>query len=271
MAINKQESHRKNKTLEQEYGIERANEIHKKLSEGQKKRWKNPQFRNHLIDKLKKRKVYWGEKISLATKGKKNPFYGKHHTMETKMKLEKNIYSKIRNKTYKEIYGDKKALEIIEQKKLSRKFSEINLIKEKEKAKKISETKKRLISEGKLNPRKGERKHSFPERILKEIIEKNNLPFNYTGNGMIWFKGTTQSFNPDFLSKNPKHIIEVFGDYWHNLPESKSRDRERLETYSRYGYKTLIIWEHELVPRWKKNLTKEQIINKINGFLNGNE
>ena len=35
---------------------------------------------------------------------------------------------------------------------------------------------------------------------------------------------------------------------------------ERLETYSKYGYKTLIVWEHEL-----KN--QNEVTNKINNFL----
>lgn len=102
-----------------------------------------------------------------------------------------------------------------------------------------------------------------PEKILKGIIEKNNLPFNYVGDGKIWFKGKGTSFNPDFLSKNPKHIIEMFGDYWHNLPGAKKRDIERLKTYKKYGYKTLVIWEHEL-----KN--KGEIVSRINNFLGGN-
>ncbi len=99
-----------------------------------------------------------------------------------------------------------------------------------------------------------------PEKKMLQIIKENNLPFNYVGNGNIWFKGKNHSFNPDFLSKNPKHIIEVFGDYWHNLPNAKKRDRERLKTYKQYGYKTLVIWEHEL-----KN--KNNVLNKIGRFL----
>jgi len=103
-------------------------------------------------------------------------------------------------------------------------------------------------------------KPTKPEKIMIEIIKKNNLPFNYVGNGKIWFKGFKTMFNPDFLSKNPKYIIEVDGDYWHNLPNVKQKDERRIKTYFKYGYKTLIVWEHEL-----KN--KEQVINKIKGFI----
>lgn len=104
-------------------------------------------------------------------------------------------------------------------------------------------------------------KPNKPEKIMIELIEKNNFPFNYTGNGKMWFKGENYMFNPDFLSKNPKHIIEVFGDYWHR--NTQKRDKERLETYSRYGYKTLVIWEHEL-----KN--SNNVLNKIREFLTQN-
>lgn len=93
-----------------------------------------------------------------------------------------------------------------------------------------------------------------PEKIMKGLIEKNNLPFNYVGNGRIILGG----FNPDFLSKNPKHIIEVYGDYWHRNDKNHNR---RINTYSKLGYKTLVIWEHEL-----KNPL--EVLSKIKLFIN---
>ncbi len=106
-----------------------------------------------------------------------------------------------------------------------------------------------------------ELKPNKPEKVMIDLIKKNNLPFNYVGDGKIWFRGENNSFNPDFLSKNPKHIIELFGDYWHNRLDAKQRDKERLETYNKYGYNTLVIWEHEL-----KNTL--QVLNKIKRFCN---
>jgi len=100
------------------------------------------------------------------------------------------------------------------------------------------------------------KKPNKPETTLMKLIEKNNLPFNYVGNRGVIIGG----FNPDFLSKNPKHIIEMFGDYWHNLPNVRERDKKRLKAYKEYGYKTLIIWEHEL-----NNLGS--VVNKINKFI----
>ena len=99
-----------------------------------------------------------------------------------------------------------------------------------------------------------------PERIMINLIQQNNLNFIYVGDGKKFIKGENSSFNPDFLSKNQKYIIEVFGDYWHNLSDHKKRDKERLKTYSKEGYKTLIIWQHEL----KK---PNKVVNKIQEFI----
>jgi len=151
----------------------------------------------------------------------------------------KEMTSRLRKgKTYEEVFGKIKADEIRKKKKIAALRSFNN--NRKESIKIINKV----------------------ENKLKNILEKNNLPFNYVGNGKIWFRGETQAFNPDFLSKNPKHIIELFGDYWHNREDMKLRDKERLETYSKYGYKTLIIWEHEL-----NNLSTIKIVNKIKEFI----
>jgi G:T-mismatch repair DNA endonuclease (very short patch repair protein) len=85
-------------------------------------------------------------------------------------------------------------------------------------------------------------KPNKPEKIMMQIIKENKFPFNYVGDGKIIIDG----FNPDFLSKNPKHIIEVFGDYWHRRKEAIERDKQKLRVYTSLGYKTLIVWEYEL-------------------------
>lgn len=157
-------------------------------------------------------------KISVATSGENNPFYRKTHPQELKNQIYRNV---------------SKAL------------------KEKMKDEKYKQEWLKKMREGIKRPTK-------PERIIINLIKENNLPFNYVGDGAIWFKGYGTLFNPDFLSKNPKHIIEVFGDYWHR--NTQENDRKRLETYLKYGYKTLVIWEHEL-----KN--PNQVLNKINGFI----
>jgi G:T-mismatch repair DNA endonuclease (very short patch repair protein) len=103
-------------------------------------------------------------------------------------------------------------------------------------------------------------KPNKPEKILINLIQKNNLPFNYVGDSNFWLRGEFGAFNPDFLSKNPRHIIEVYGDYWHNREDVKKRDIGRIKTYEKYGYKTLVIWEHELK-------SPSQVLTKIQEFI----
>lgn len=80
--------------------------------------------------------------------------------------------------------------------------------------------------------------------------------YKFTGDGGIILGG----FNPDFINCNgQKKIIELYGDYWHNKKELISRDKRRLKTYKKYGYKLLIIWEHELKD-------PEKVISKIMEF-----
>jgi len=48
---------------------------------------------------------------------------------------------------------------------------------------------------------------------------------------------------PDFININGrKALIELYGDYWHK----GENPEDRIAVFGRYGYPTLIIWEHEL-------------------------
>lgn len=154
-------------------------------------------------------------------------------------------------KTNKEIYGIEKAKQIGE--KLSRNHRKFNTPEQIEKTKRVwdnedfrNKTIKNMLKNKKIFPR---------EQILFDIIKRNNLPFNYVGNGQIVMNG----FCPDFLSKNPKHIIELYGDRHYNK-ESKARDKKRIKAYSSFGYKTLIINNWDLDK-------EEKIVNKIKEFI----
>ena len=89
--------------------------------------------------------------------------------------------------------------------------------------------------------------HQFPnksEKLLNKLLQEILLKeYEYVESGDVILGG----FNPDFININgQKKIIELYGDYWHNKPDYKERDKRRIKTYTKYGYKTLIIWEHEL-------------------------
>jgi len=49
----------------------------------------------------------------------------------------------------------------------------------------------------------------------------------------------------DFFIK-PNLIIEVDGDYWHNLPKVKERDKRQTLFLEEEGYKVLHLWEKEI-------------------------
>ena len=61
-----------------------------------------------------------------------------------------------------------------------------------------------------------------------------------------------ENINPDFVESNGRKIaIEVFGDYYHNPLLKKglkwSRTQPgREEIFKKYGWKSLILWEHEI-------------------------
>jgi len=86
-----------------------------------------------------------------------------------------------------------------------------------------------------------------PERKLIELLKDSKLPYEYTGDYSVIIGNK----NPDFVNVNgQKKIIELFGDYWHS-PKNKhlrwhSTEKGTKEVYSKYGFKTLVIWQHEL-------------------------
>jgi len=161
-------------------------------------------------------------------------------------------------KTYEEIYGKKKA------RKIKEKMCKMR------KGVKKSDKHKQAISIAHLNRTEEEkaehikkilknRKMSPNEVIMNNIIKENNLPFNYTGDGKVVFNG----FCPDFLSKNPKYIIELFGQR-HYSPYDKKRDKRRFKAYSSLGYKTLVIYNWEFDESHNRRIN---IINKIKEFI----
>lgn len=72
---------------------------------------------------------------------------------------------------------------------------------------------------------------------------------------------------PDFAAINGrKKLIELFGDYYHGESMTgisrKHHEQERVAHFTKYGYQTLIIWEHEL-----KDI--ETLKSKLRGNQNG--
>lgn len=92
------------------------------------------------------------------------------------------------------------------------------------------------------------------EKSLIELIKKYNLPYKYVGDGTTFIGGKV----PDFMNHNgEKKLIELVGDFWH-IPEEI---QEKVEHYAKYGYKTLVIWEHDV-----NSLPEKEIAERIRSF-----
>lgn len=95
-----------------------------------------------------------------------------------------------------------------------------------------------------------------PEKYLLGLL-KELFPgeYEFTGDFKFWLDGR----NPDFMNVNgKKKLIELFGDYWHKDDDPK----DRIDHYKRFGFDTLVIWEHELE-------NKNKLVNKLEKFHNG--
>ena len=92
-------------------------------------------------------------------------------------------------------------------------------------------------------------KPNKPERALMKLINNQNLPFRYAGNGSLRIGG----LNPDFVSTDDsKRVIELFGEVYHDPDKAffnvnwKRQYWGRMIHYSQLGYRCLIIWDYEL-------------------------
>jgi len=77
------------------------------------------------------------------------------------------------------------------------------------------------------------------EKILYSLIDSLcPSQWEYTGN----FSFTLGGKSPDFLNKDTKQLIELFGDYWHK----NDVPNDRINFFKKFGYDCLVVWEHEL-------------------------
>ncbi len=114
------------------------------------------------------------------------------------------------------------------------------------------------------------RRPTKPEQKLKEILDKY-FPGEFGYNGDFSLHTLLIGLVPDFINLNGKKLlIEVFGDYWHTkrIRNWHATEQGRKDIYSQLGYKTLIIWEHELISKkLENNLMEEEIAGKIRNFM----
>jgi len=92
-----------------------------------------------------------------------------------------------------------------------------------------------------VKPNKSEKQLN---RLLQESLPKE---YKFVGDGQIFING----FVPDFININgQKKLIEFFGSFWHSKKwigrTKKQEEQRRIKHFAKYGYQTLIVWEHEL-------------------------
>lgn len=220
-----------------------------------KNQWKNPEYRQRMIKKMKGRPS-WIKGLPKEM----HPRFGKRNTFKCKVcgkifqaplhKKRKYCSSKCQGIDYRQrfkgrivTWGDKLSIA----RKKNNPFNWLN--------KDPSFQRKRMKALAS--------KPTKPERILMTLIERNNLPFRYVGDGEVII-GT---LNPDFIHNNGENkIIEVFGRVFHDPETSffsldwKRQVFGRLAYYGQFGYDCLILWDNEIND-------ENKVVGQIKSFL----
>lgn len=235
----------KGKTYEETYGKEEAIKLKEKVSISTKKAMKNVPYEKLAYWKGKEMSKTTKEKSSKSHKGKKT-----HEWNESSRKKASESHEKLwKDPEYRrnQIKARKGKKQSEETKEKHRKASK-KLWKDPEFARKVVKAQKR--------------KPTKPEIEFVSILN-NYFPeeFKYVGDGEIWIGGK----NPDFFNINgKKQVIELYGLYWHSFERTgnikEEEEQQRIDHFSKYGYKTLIVWENEL-----ENLNR--LKKKIQSFL----
>jgi len=204
---------------------------------------------------FKNRKITWGDKISKALKGKP----AGHNKLKEYTKL-------LKGKSYEEIYGYKKSLEIKEKiskgnfgKKRSddikKKFSEI----QKKSYKNLSKEEK--IKRAKTcNDAVSKNLHGDGTSIERKVRDslKNRISIQYKKVFVL----NNKLFIPDIYIPKYKLIIECDGVYWHNYPYGLERDKIKDKYFKENGYNVLRLWEHDI-----NKMSKDEIYKYILNYI----
>ena len=93
------------------------------------------------------------------------------------------------------------------------------------------------------------------EEKFQGIVDKNNLPYKYVGDGKFFI----ERYNPDFINTNHAKIaIEVYARYY-KLRNNKSIDewkKDRQEVFNKYGWEIIYFNETEV--------NEKNVLKKIN-------
>jgi len=98
------------------------------------------------------------------------------------------------------------------------------------------------------------RRPNKTEKKLDLLFQKYfPAEFKFVGDGSF----IIENLNPDWIDCNGKKlIIELFGEPWH----AKEEERKRIDTFAKYGFKTLILW-------WKDTRNEKLVIEKVRNLI----
>jgi DNA mismatch endonuclease (patch repair protein) len=180
-----------------------------------------------------------------------------HHSEETLQKMRKpkseegrkNMRlaklgkpNKNKGKTLEEILGIERAIDF---KRNSRKPKSEDFKRNLRKPK-SEEAKRRMrkpkSEEGRKNMRLARLKKIIPFKDTSIEVRLQNI---LRDNNIIFEKHKPIHGQPDLFIE-PNICIFADGDYWHNYPAGRERDREVTKVLTEKGYKVLRFWEHDI-------------------------
>lgn len=94
---------------------------------------------------------------------------------------------------------------------------------------------------------------NLPKNINKDTTIEIKVEDQLIKYGIKYFKQKSLKkghFIIDFYLPEYQLVVECNGDYWHNLPERKKRDKELEEYVLSKGKDILWLWEHEIKDEW---------------------
>jgi len=227
----------------------------------------------------KKRSEKHKRNIGNSVKGEKNGFYKKNHSEETKIKMKNAWEIRKKKKDYDEKQKERGKKQSISMKKVwkdgvyntdeyrekvsigvKKVWNDSNSIfNSDEWRNKQSKITKELFLDSIFLKHWQDGQKASPNKLeekFNKILCRMTREYKFTGDFSIWIGGK----NPDFINEKEKKIIELFGDYWHSKEvtgiNEGDEEKGRIDHFSRYGYKTLVIWENELKD---KDILKDKI------------
>jgi very-short-patch-repair endonuclease len=87
-----------------------------------------------------------------------------------------------------------------------------------------------------------------PEAMVWAMLEKLNVPFQFQYDYPDSpYTEAVENYRPDFMLPDYKIMIEVYGSYWHMVPEQIQQDRYKQAIYMMDGWSVYIWWDWEIM------------------------